>query len=251
MARMRLSRRLLLLLVGSSVLLLVGLVSLMTLGSPAGGSWLWSPAALEETTSDLLTATAGEGSEPSEAAASVSRSVRPASEPEPGTETSSFITVHLTGSVCVPGVYRLPPGALLLDAVTAAGGLMEEAAAEHVNLAALVLDHSLIRIPSRKEMARITPPFYAIAAEPIGTTSATAAAAADPTDGAEGAVVNINTADQGLLETLPGVGPQIARAILRQREQLGGFQSVEDLLLVPGIGERRLEALRPMVTVGP
>ncbi|MDI9498367.1 MAG: helix-hairpin-helix domain-containing protein [Bacillota bacterium] len=243
MANWRPARRLLLLLLGTALLLLVALAGLAGLGPPFDGSWFWTPVAQEEGTAE--TSGTAEAAEPS-----ADSREHAAGGSDTATETTVLITVHLTGAVRMPGVYRLPAGATLIDAVTAAGGLTATAAREHVNLAALVPDHALVRIPSREEVDEREPPLYAVSPLPAGSEPRSATGA-DPAATAQAAPVNLNTADQGMLETLPGVGPQIAQAILRQREELGGFASVEDLLLVPGIGERRLEALRPLVTVAP
>ncbi len=247
MASWRPTRRLLLLLLATALLLLATLAGLAGLGSPFGGSWLRSPAAWEEEA--MGTSGTSFPAEPS-VHSHESYSVRMEAAAETTAQTTVLITVHLTGAVRAPGVYRLPAGATLMDAVTAAGGLTTTAAAEHVNLAALVPDHALLRIPNREEVEELPPPLYALSPVAAGSDPRTAADAV-PESTTEPVPVNLNTADQALLETLPGVGPQIARAILRQREELGAFRSVEDLLLVPGIGERRLEALQPLVTVVP
>ncbi len=137
--------------------------------------------------------------------------------------------VHVLGAVARPGVYRLTPGARVLDAIAAAGGLTAEAAPDGVNLARPVVDAEQLVVPRVGEV---------LPAAPAGPSGVRA-------DGR----VDLNTADADALETLPGVGPATAERIIRWREANGGFRAVEDLLAISGIGARTLEALRDLVTV--
>ena len=134
--------------------------------------------------------------------------------------------VHVAGAVARPGVYRLPTGARVSDAVRRAGGPTAKGDPNAVNLAAEVADGAQIVIPRRG------------AAVAAGTS---AAAAAGP--------VNINTATLEQLDTLDGIGPVTGEAIIAWRQEHGGFRSVEDLGQVSGIGPKTLEALRDDVTV--
>jgi len=142
--------------------------------------------------------------------------------------------VHVDGAVQRPGVYVVRPGARVIDAVTAAGGLRPEADTRAINLAAPLEDGARVWIPRRGE----TPP-------------------AAPTRPARGAVspqtpaarLNLNTATAAELEALPGIGPALAQRIVEYREQHGPFTTVEDLLAVSGIGPAKLEQLRPYITV--
>ena len=157
------------------------------------------------------------------------------------------ITVHLTGSVNRPGLVKVADGSTLADAVDAAGGFLPDAAVDYVNLAARVEANSLLRIPSLSEVGDSEPPSYlpgaALQADP-----------GNPESGSEqieaGGKVNINTADQALLETLPGIGPSLAAAIVGERESGGDFASIEDLMRVPGIKEGKLAQLYAFVTTG-
>lgn len=146
------------------------------------------------------------------------------------TTAPSEVVVHVAGAVLAPGVHRLPPGARVVDAVEASGGLAPDADASAVNLAALLVDGAQVYVPRLGE----APPA-------VAAVGASAADASGPVD--------LNTADAALLETLPGIGPATAAAIIDHRERHGPFASVEGLLEVRGIGEAKLAALRDLVRV--
>lgn len=133
--------------------------------------------------------------------------------------------VHVAGEVRRPGVYRLPAGARVLRAVTAAGGPRARADLSGLNLAAPLQDGQQVRVPGR------VPPAGPGAVPP----------------GPSGPV-SLSSATVEQLDALDGVGPTLAARIVAWRDQHGGFSSVEQLLDVPGIGEGRLEALRPHIT---
>lgn len=145
------------------------------------------------------------------------------------TEPPGPVVVHVAGAVNSAGVFELPAGARVIDAVDAAGGLAADAEAGRVNLAAEVVDGAQIYVPAVGE----TPPVV------------TGAGPAD--DGTEGGLVNINTATAAQLDALPGIGPATAAAIIDHRERNGPFASPDGLLDVRGIGEAKLAQLREMV----
>jgi competence protein ComEA len=150
--------------------------------------------------------------------------------------------VHVAGAVRRPGVYRLQTGDRIEDAVRRAGGPSAAADVNAINLAARVSDGQQVVVPAR----------VAAGAAPAG-----APAAAGGASGAAGAPsgptamppppVDLNTATAEQLDQLDGVGPATAQKILDWRRQHGGFRSVDDLGNVPGIGPKRLAALRPRV----
>lgn len=142
------------------------------------------------------------------------------------------VYVHIYGAVAAPGLYRVDEGARVVDVIAAAGGLTEDADPTAVNLARRVADGEQLRVPAVGE----APPASAGPAE---------SAPEAPSDGR----VNLNTADAAALDTLPRVGPAIAERIIQWRDANGAFTSVDDLLAVPGIGEKMLAALRDLVTV--
>ena len=171
-------------------------------------------------------------SAPAVASAGVGAGAPGGSAPAPVT-----VTVHVAGQVASPGVYAVPAGGRVADAVIAAGGTAAEADVEQLNLAARLSDGERIYVPKKGEAA---PPAVAGPAAP-GAGGARAGAPAGPLD------LNAATAEQ--LEELPGVGPATSKAILTYRSSHGRFRSVTELLEVPGIGPAKLEALRPLVKV--
>ncbi|MFS0867553.1 ComEA family DNA-binding protein [Microbacterium sp. 179-B 1A2 NHS] len=140
------------------------------------------------------------------------------------------VYVHVSGEVQTPGLYRLSDGARVVDAVAAAGGFTADAAPGGVNLARPVSDGEQLVVPAEG-----------------AETPAPAEGAAPP--GAGDGRIDLNTADIAALDTLPRVGPAIAQRILDWRDEHGRFTSVDDLMAVPGIGEKMLAALRDLVTV--
>jgi competence protein ComEA len=162
----------------------------------------------------------------------------------PTSTTTGAVTelvVHAAGAVRRPGLYRLPAGARVDDLVAAAGGLADDADADRINLALPLVDGERVYLPAVGEEVLPEAPGPAAPAEPAATGAAGTGAPVAP--------VNINTADAAELETLPGVGPVTAAAIVAHRDQSGPFSSVDDLLAVQGIGEAKLAALRDQVVV--
>lgn len=155
----------------------------------------------------------------------------------PTSSEPAVIVVHVAGAVARPGVYELAAEARVVDAVSAAGGLVDDADELRLNLAAPLADGVRVYVPREGEAA---PPGVAGAAGPADEGSP---------PGPGGALVDLNTADASALEALPGVGPATAAAIVDHRERIGGFTSVDQLLDVRGIGEAKLAALRDLVTV--
>ncbi|NNH02404.1 ComEA family DNA-binding protein [Microbacterium ulmi] len=171
----------------------------------------------------VLTATVGIGilrsaSAPVESVTIADGGQRDAAAPE-------TVYVHVSGYVAAPGLYVLHDGARVVDAIAAAGGFAPDAAEDAVNLARPLGDGEQLVVPA------------------MG--SAPDAASAPAGDGR----VNLNTAGPDELDTLPRIGAAMAARIIEWREANGRFTSVEDLLAVPGIGDKMLEALRDLVSV--
>ena len=140
------------------------------------------------------------------------------------------VTVDVSGKVRRPGIAVLDSGARVVDALEAAGGARPGADLTGLNLARVLVDGEqvVVGLPA-----------------PVG-----AAAAAVPSPGAPpGVLVNLNTATESELDTLPEVGPVTAQSILAWRDEHGGFTAVEELLEVDGIGDATLERIAPYVTV--
>jgi competence protein ComEA len=150
--------------------------------------------------------------------------------PATATTTRSEVVVHAAGAVARPGVYRLGAGARVADLVEAAGGLVADADADRVNLAAPLVDGQQLYVPRHGETVTPAPP------------------ASAPSDATRG-LVDLNTADVAELETLPGIGPATAQAIVDYRAEVGRFSSIDELLDVPGIGEAKLAQIYDLVTV--
>ena len=159
---------------------------------------------------------------------SVAQVARPSPTATAGaTSSGTEIFVHILGAVQRPGLYSLSEGDRAIDAVAAAGGFLDTADQRTINLARFVVDGEQIVVPALGEVP---------------------AAAGAPGVSADGKV-NINTADEAALDTLPGVGPATAQRIIAWREANGAFAVVEDLMNVSGIGDKTFEGMRDLVTV--
>jgi len=146
------------------------------------------------------------------------------------TPSPSTIIVDVDGWVRKPGVYEFATGDRVIDAVNRAGGARHGADLTSLNLAAPLADGTQVVVPKQG-----------------GTTTAGGSTGSTGSGGT--ALVNINTASESELESLNGVGPVLAAAIIQYRTEHGPFQSVDDLDDVSGIGPVTLEELRPFVTV--
>lgn len=141
-------------------------------------------------------------------------------ETEPAT-----IVIYVSGQVNNAGVYSLKEGSRVLDAVNAAGGAVETADLEALNLAALLKDADHIIVPAKGEKA-------------VGTSG----------DSGE-KLININTADAEELKSLPGIGDVIAGNIIKYRTKNGDFKSIEEIKNVPRIGDSIFEQIKADITV--
>lgn len=156
--------------------------------------------------------------------------VAPSSSESEAVEVKTQVYVYVTGAVANPGVYSLDEGLRVCDAVEAAGGLTEDADASTVNLARVLSDGEHIALPTKAEVE-------------------TALAQGSAGGAAASSLVNINTADASALETLSGVGSATAQAIISDREQNGPFSTIEDLMRVDGIGEKKFAKLKDSICV--
>jgi competence protein ComEA len=139
------------------------------------------------------------------------------------------LVIDVAGAVRRPGLYRLPQGSRIADAVARAGGATGKAALDGVNLAAPLADGEQVIVPLR--VASV-----GAAAAPAGTTGA-------PTSGP----VSLSTATAEQLDALPGIGPVTAQKILDYRTKHGAFHSVDELDAISGIGPAKLDQLRALV----
>lgn len=147
------------------------------------------------------------------------------------------IYVHVVGAVASPGLFPLAPGSRVVDALAAAHGFADGADTAGVNLARVLSDGEQLVVPRQGETPAPAP---APAAGPSGAGGGTATASAP---------VDLNTATAEQLETLPRVGPSLAARIIAWRSAHGRFGRVADLGRVPGIGDRTLASLTPLVRV--
>ena len=137
------------------------------------------------------------------------------------TATPGNIIVHISGAVQEPGLYSLPVGSRLADAIPAAGGFVPGAEKDELNMAALLRDGEQIDIPGIISTSHITI-----------------------------MRVNINIASASELDTLPSIGPTTAQAIVDYRLENGPFTSIQDIQKVPGIGSATYEKIEDYITVG-
>lgn len=144
-------------------------------------------------------------------------------------EKSGPVIVHICGAVVNPGVYELPPGSRIVDAVDKAGGLSVDADESYVNLAAVPNDGEQIFIPTIEESVIMKQ-----------TRQET---------GVSSGKVNINTADKALLCTLPGIGDTRAADIIAYRQEHGNFSAIEDIMQVSGIKEGSFQKIKEMIVV--
>jgi competence protein ComEA len=143
---------------------------------------------------------------------------------------SSQLVVYVVGAVRRPGLYRVPSGSRVADAVARAGGLTQRADPAGVNLAAPVADGQQLVVPARLPVA-----------------VSRAEGAPTPGSAAAGGPVQLSVATLEQLDSLPGIGPVTAQKIVDYRTAHGAFRSVDELDEVPGIGPARVEQLRGLV----
>jgi competence protein ComEA len=172
----------------------------------------------------------------------------------------SLLTVHVCGAVRREGVYSLPAGSRIRDAVDAAGGFSGDADRSCLNLAMKIEDAWQIRVPTKEEAE-------ALRLEQGRSGAGTAVPGASPglsgTSGLQGAgtakdeagkgnqeeKINLNTASKEQLMKIPGVGEAKAQRIIEYREQNGRFEAIEDLMKVPGIKDASFQKMKEYITV--
>lgn len=200
-----------------------------SLGSPARAALAVAVSAGVLLVAILLLRPVGADPAPEESLPRATATGAPAAA-SPVSVSAPVVIVQAAGAVLHPGLYRLPPGSRVDDLVQAAGGFAPDADPDRVNLAALLTDGEKIYIP---RVGEVLPADVA-----VGGASSSAAAPVD-----------LNTASIAQLDTLPGIGPATAQAIIDYRSQHGRFRSVDDLLNVRGIGPAKLDELRSLVRV--
>lgn len=146
--------------------------------------------------------------------------------------------VHICGAVVNPGVYGLEEGQRIYHVVEKAGGYTQEAAADYLNLAALVGDGMKLIVPTREELlSKSEESLYGTASLP------------EEADAGKSGKINLNTATKEALMGLSGIGEAKAGDIIRYREEHGGFRKIEDIMKIPGIKEAAFQKIKDKVTV--
>ena len=153
----------------------------------------------------------------------------PESTARGGQDQADSVVIHICGAVVAPGVYELPTGSRIADAVDLAGGLCEDADESYVNLAEIPEDGQQIFIPTHEEVLELGQ-----LPQPNSTSYGK---------------VNINTADKTLLCSLPGIGDTRAADIIAYRQEYGGFKTIEDIMQVNGIKEGSFQKIKELITV--
>ena len=155
------------------------------------------------------------------------------------TQKKEQIAVYVCGGVVRSGVVSLDGGARVIDAVNACGGALPNADVTKINMAKLLKDGEQIQVPIQEEAL----------SEQNLTAEHTKKVINKSSQTNNYGLVNINTADQAELDSLPGVGPSTAAAILEYRKQIGSFQSIEEVKKVRGIGEAKFKKLADRITI--
>lgn len=206
-------------------------LALLSLGALAALGLLWWQGRPDPALRDGL-AVAG----PSEAATALPQP----SASEAGVAVAGEpVVVHVAGEVAAPGLYRLPGGARVADAIDAAGGATAAAVLDALNLARPVADGEQVLVPGPGTAA----------SEGVAAASAPGPAGGQPGARRPDGTIDLNRATAADLEELPGIGEVLAERIIAHRDAVGGFDAVGDLRDVPGIGEKTLATLAPLVGV--
>lgn len=168
--------------------------------------------------------------------------------PEPSEEggfgLNQDIYVHVCGAVVHPGVYELPAGSRVYEAIQAAGGFTEEADADYVNQALQLSDASQIVIPTMEEAEALGQPGgqNSITGGAIGTSEVQESSG-------DGGKININIASESQLCDIPGIGAVRAAAIAAYRQEHGAFETIEDIMKVSGIKQGTYDKIKDSITV--
>ena len=167
-------------------------------------------------------------------------------------EEAKTLVVHICGAVSAPGVYELPAGSRIIDAVEAGGGFLPEADEACCNLAEEIVDGCQIYIMTKTESCADgqTEKKAGIQTSPdsdMQTTDRNVRSNSAPA--LENGLVNLNTADVAALMTLPGIGESRAKAIISYREQHGAFTKIEDIMKISGIKQAAFSKIKDKITV--
>jgi competence protein ComEA len=151
-------------------------------------------------------------------------------------DLSNEVTVYVGGAVSDPGLYSLPRGSRVNEAVDLAGPL-DDADLSALSLATVIRDEDSIVIPEQRAQAQDVP-------------QSSSVQSSDHQNNGNPSTIDLNTASQSELQSLPGIGPALAERIMEYRSTQGGFQSVSELSEITGISDRMVEELRPLLEIG-
>lgn len=203
--------------------LLAGLAGIVLVGLIFGGFFWFNPSKPDQ----------GEPLEPLVTQSEKTSSTAKVANESKEDSTSLYITVDIKGAVQKPGVYELPSNSRVNDAINLAGGVSERADRQSVNFAQKLSDEAVI--------------YVATVGEQLSVVNQASAKPDDPSKATE--KVNLNKATLADLQTISGIGQKRAQDILDYRDSNGGFQSVDELSNVSGIGDKTLERIRKEVSV--
>lgn len=167
-------------------------------------------------------------------------------------EEAKTLVVHICGAVSAPGVYELPAGSRIIDAVEAGGGFLPEADEACCNLAEEIVDGCQIYIMTKTESCADgqTEKKAGIQTSPDSDMQMTDRnVRSNSTTALDNGLVNLNTADVAALMTLPGIGESRAKAIISYREQHGAFAQIEDIMKISGIKQAAFSKIKDKITV--
>jgi len=154
------------------------------------------------------------------------------------------LEVHLTGAIKNPGIYHLPKGARIMDAIVKAGGTVKEASLNSLNLAEVLKDGERIYVPTKQEeLTKNTNASPDIKPNQIKNPTI------KKVNNNNISKININNAGIDELSNLPSIGPKIAKSIIEYRQKNGKFKQIEELKNIRGIGEKRFNRLKELITI--
>lgn len=153
------------------------------------------------------------------------------------------IYVHIIGEIKYPGVYEMEAGDRVFQLVEKAGGVTENADISSINLSKKLVDGEKITIFAKKTSV--------VTGNLSSSGDLNNSSFSTNTSTNSSNLININTASQKELEELPGIGPTLSQRIIEYREKNGYFQTIEDIKKVSGIGDKKFEAIKDLITVGP
>lgn len=166
-------------------------------------------------------------------------------------ETSENILVHISGAVNNEGIVELAKGSRISDAIEKAGGLKEDANLRYINLAEKLEDGVKIYIPTNEEIAKADSNNVGVTASSGGSSSSNSSGGSSSSSSStsKSKKININTATQDELDSLPGIGPSTAQKIITYRKENGKFQSIEELKEVKGIGDSKFNEIKDLICI--